>query len=71
MSLTAASSWNRTGQIIAAVKSTVPQELWAAIVEKLDEAEQHPESLADDTDDFDDADDAFDSTEFAEEDDEF
>ena len=59
------------GQIIAAVKSTVPQELWAAIVEKLDEAEQHPESLADETDDFDDADEAFDPTEFAEADDEF
>ena len=33
------------GQIIDAVKSTVLHRmLWGAIVEKLDEAEQHPES---------------------------
>ena len=60
------------GQIIAAVKSTVPQELWVAIVEKLDEAEQHPEALDVGEDGFDDADDdAYDPTEFIDEDDEF
>ena len=32
-------------QICAAVKSTVPQEMWAAIVEKLEKLEQHQESL--------------------------
>ena len=29
------------GQICDAVKSVVPQEMWAAIVEKLEELEQH------------------------------
>ena len=33
------------GKIGEAVKSTVPQEMWAAIVEKLEELEQHPEAL--------------------------
>ena len=28
-----------------AVKSTVPQEMWGEIVEKLEELEQHPEAL--------------------------
>ena len=42
------------GQICAAVKSTVPQEMWAAIVEKLEELEQHPESLDVGEDAFDD-----------------
>ena len=59
------------GNISKAVHSVVPQSMWAAILEELEDLEQHPESLADDTDDFDDADDAFDSTEFAKEDDEF
>jgi hypothetical protein len=59
-------------QICDAVKSTVPQEMWSEIIEKLDEAEQHPEALDVDTDSFDDADDdPFDPTEFIDEDDEF
>ena len=35
----------QVGEIGEAVKSTVPQEMWAAIVEKLEELEQHPEAL--------------------------
>jgi hypothetical protein len=59
-------------QICDAVKSTVPQEMWSEIIEKLDEAEQHPEALDVDTDSFDDADDdPFDPIEFIDEDDEF
>jgi hypothetical protein len=59
-------------QIIDAVKSTVPRQMWAAIVEKLDEAEQHPEALDVGEDGFDDADDdPYDPMEFAESDDEF
>ena len=50
----------------------VPQEMWAAIVEKLEELEQHSEALDVGTDSFDDADDdPFDPTEFIDEDDEF
>ena len=60
------------GQILEAVKSTVPQELWGEIVEKIEELEQHPEALSVGTDSFDDADDdAYDPTEFIDEDDEF
>ena len=61
------------GQICDAVKSTVPQEMWGEIVEKLEELEeQHPEALDVGTDSFDDADDdAYDPTEFIDEDDEF
>ena len=60
------------GQICDAVKSTVPQEMWAEIVEKLEELEQHPEALDVGTDSFDDADDdPYDPTEFIDEDDEF
>ncbi len=56
--------------VCAAVKSTVPQEMWGEIIEKLDEAEQHQESLKVGTDSFDDADDEpFDPTEFIDEDD--
>ena len=33
------------GKISEAVKSTVPQEMWGAIVEKLEELEQHSEAL--------------------------
>ena len=56
--------------ICAAVKSTVPQEMWGEIIEKLDEAEQHQEALNVGTDSFDDADDEpFDPTEFIDEDD--
>ena len=58
------------GKIGEAVKSTVPQEMWAAIVEKLEELEQHPEALDVVEDGFDDADDdPFDPTEFIDEDD--
>ena len=60
------------GRICDAVKSTVPQEMWAAIVEKLEELEQHPEALDVGEDAFDDADDEpYDPTEFIDEDDEF
>ena len=60
------------GQICNAVKSTVPQEMWGAIVAKLEELEQHPEALAVGEDGFDDADDdPYDPMEFAESDDEF
>ena len=43
--------------ICDAVKSTVPQEMWGEIVEKLDEAEQHQEALSVGRNSFDDADD--------------
>ena len=53
------------GQICAAVKSTVPQEMWGEIVEKLEELEQDSEALDVGTDSFDDADDEpYDPTEF-------
>ena len=55
-----------------AVKSTVPQEMWGEIIEKLEELEQHPEALDVGTDSFDEADDEpFDPTEFIDRDDEF
>lgn len=55
-----------------AVKSTVPQEMWGEIVEKIEELEQHQEALDIGTDSFDDADnDPFDPTEFIDDDDEF
>ena len=54
------------GNIIEAVRSVVPQSMWAAIVEEL---EQHSEAL-DVVDDGFDADDPFDPTEFIDEDDE-
>ena len=38
------------GRIIDAVKSTVPQSMWGEIVEKLDQMEQYPESIVDETD---------------------
>ena len=40
--------------ICEAVKSTVPQEMWGAIVEKLERLEQHSEALDVGTDSFDD-----------------
>ena len=53
-----------------AVKSTVPQEIWGEIVEKIEELEQHPEALDVGTDSLDDADDdAYDPTEFIDDDD--
>ena len=61
-------------QIGQAVRTVVPQQMWAEIIAKLEELEQeqHRESLDVGTDFFDDADDdPFDPTEFAEEDDEF
>ena len=33
------------GQISQAVRAVVPQSMWAAIVEQLEELEQHPEAL--------------------------
>jgi hypothetical protein len=56
--------------ICAAVKSTVPHEMWGEIVEKLDELEQHSEALDVGRNSFDDADDdPFDPTEFIDDDD--
>jgi hypothetical protein len=57
-------------QILHAVKTVVPQEMWSAIIEKLGELEQRPEALDVGTDSFDD-DDPYDPTEFIDEDDEF
>lgn len=45
--------------------------MWAAIVEQLEELEQHPESLDVGADALDQADDPYDPTEFIDEDDEF
>ena len=60
----------QVGQICDAVKSTVPQEMWGEIVEKLEELEQHPEALDVGEDAFDDDDDdAYDPTEFIDDDD--
>jgi hypothetical protein len=59
-------------QTCDAVKSTVPQEMWGEIIEKLEELEQHPEALDVGTDSFNAADDEpFDPTGFIDEDDEF
>ena len=56
--------------ICDAVKSTVPQEMWGEIIEKLDEAEQHPEALDVGEDSFDDSyDEPYDPTEFIDDDD--
>ncbi|HET9564744.1 MAG TPA: hypothetical protein VFP27_09630 [Mycobacterium sp.] len=60
------------GQIGQAVRAVVPQEMWAAIVEQLEELEQHPEALDAVEDSFDDDDAApFDPTEFIDDEDEF
>jgi hypothetical protein len=61
----------QVGKIAEAVRSVVPQQMWGAIIEKLEELEQDPESLDVGEDAFDDADDPYDPTEFADEDDEF
>jgi hypothetical protein len=59
-------------QVCEAVKSTVPQEMWSEIIEKLEELEQHQEALSVGEDAFDDSYDApYDPTEFIDEDDEF
>ena len=54
-------------QICDAVKSTVPQEMWGDIIEKLEELEQHPEEPDVGKDAFDDE--PFDPMEFADDDD--
>jgi hypothetical protein len=55
-----------------AVRAVVPQSMWAAIIEKLEELEQHSEALDVGEDAFDDTDDdPCDPTEFIDEDDEF
>ena len=59
-------------QIGEAVRAVVPQSMWAAIIEKLDEAEQHSEALDVGEDSFDNSyDEPYDPTEFIDEDDEF
>jgi hypothetical protein len=59
-------------KISEAVRSVVPESMWGAIIEKLEELEQPPEALDVGMDSFDDADDdPFDPTEFIDEDDEF
>jgi len=57
--------------ICAAVRSTVPQEMWGEIIEKLDEAEQHANVLDVGEGAFDDDDEPFDPSEFIDDDDEF
>jgi hypothetical protein len=58
-------------RILDAVRSTVPQEMWGAIADKLDQPEQN-HALDVEAQDFDDDEDPYDPTEFAEdEDDEF
>ena len=60
------------GNIGKAVRAVVPQEMWAAIIEELEELEQHPEALDVGMDSVDDADDEpYDPTEFMDKDDEF
>ena len=56
------------GWICNAVKSTVPQEMWGEIAEKLEEFEQQQEALDVGTDSYDD-DEPFDPTEFIDDDD--
>jgi hypothetical protein len=57
------------GMIRDAVKSTVPQEMWGEIVEKLEELEEDSQSLDIEADAFDDSDDPYDPTKFIDEDD--
>ena len=59
-------------QTSQAVRSVVPQEMWAAIIAKLEELELDSAALDVGTESFDEADDdAYDPTEFAEDDDDF
>jgi hypothetical protein len=63
----------RVNRIIEAVKSTVPQQMWGQIIEKLKQPEQH-QALDVEIEAVDEADDGYDLAEFAEfaeEDDEF
>jgi hypothetical protein len=55
-----------------AVKAVVPQEMWGAIADKLDEPQQHHDALDVETDDHDDDDDGYGPAQCGEdEDDEF
>ncbi len=57
------------GVHLGAVKSTVPQEMWGEIIEKLEGFAQHREALNVGTDSLDDADDdAYDPTQFIDDD---
>ena len=56
------------GRIGEAVRAVVPEEMWAAIVDRLEELERHQESLSVGWDSFDD-DDPSDPTEFIDDDD--
>jgi hypothetical protein len=58
------------GKISEAVRSVVPESMWGAIIEKLEELEQHSQALDVGEDAF-YADDPYDPTEFIHEDDEF
>jgi len=58
------------GNISQAVRSVVPESMWAAIIEQMEELEQHSEAL-DVGEAALDGDDAYDPMEFAEADDEF
>jgi hypothetical protein len=58
------------GQIREAVRSVVPESMWGAIIERLEEFEQHPEALDVGTDSYDD-DDPYDPTDVIGDDDEF
>jgi hypothetical protein len=50
----------QVSKILDAVKSTVPQKMWGAIVNKLDQPEQHPEAIDAETEHFDDDEDGYD-----------
>ena len=58
------------GKISEAARSVVPESMWGAIIEKLEELEQHSQALDVGEDAF-YADDPYDPTEFIDEDDEF
>jgi hypothetical protein len=61
---------HQLNQILDAVKSTVPEQMWGDIIARLDQHD--PEAIDAETEDFDDEEDGYDPTEFAEdEDDEF
>jgi hypothetical protein len=59
----------QVNQILHAVKTVVPQEMWNAIADQLDQVEQRPEALDVETEDFDDH--AYGPTAFIDDDDEF